>query len=87
MEEKVYHESTAFKPEAKEHKFTVEFLYHFRCCACGNWWSWASTPPAIPCLIAPIDKRVKSCPHCGHRAVISVDYNAHKAADMPNLED
>lgn len=27
------------------HEYTLEFIYHFVCGECKNWWSYATTKP------------------------------------------
>jgi len=43
-------------------RYNKEFLYHFSCEKCENWWSYPATDS--------LDKFTKSknwyCPHCGH---------------------
>lgn len=41
------------------HKFSVEKLYHFRCCVCNLWWSIAD--------YHTLKQEYISCPHCGSR--------------------
>ena len=41
-------------------KYSKEFLYHFSCEKCKNWWSYAATDK-----LNFIGKRW-FCPHCGH---------------------
>lgn len=37
--------------------YSLEFLYHFRCSNCGNWWSIADWKNKISAI---------SCPHCSN---------------------
>ena len=42
-------------------RFNKEFLYHFSCEKCENWWSYPATADFKLVL-----KRSWYCPHCSH---------------------
>lgn len=42
------------------HLYSIETIYHFRCCICNKWWSIADY-----CLV---DYMI--CPHCGYKSKI-----------------
>ena len=42
------------------HKYSVEYLYHFNCGECKNWWSYASTETRYEKMVETM-----TCPHCG----------------------
>ena len=46
--------------EVEVHEYTIEYLYHFNCVQCKNWWSFASTTNGI----SPTTRL--HCPLCGH---------------------
>lgn len=43
-------------------RVSVEFLYHFSCSVCGNWWT-------VGDLEWSVGKEI-TCPHCRHTEVI-----------------
>jgi putative FmdB family regulatory protein len=45
--------------------YTVERLYHFRCCVCGQWFTVGDCPVEV--LAAPV-----TCPACRHTATAKV---------------
>jgi RNase P subunit RPR2 len=44
------------------HDYTMEWIYHFTCSKCQNWWSYATTEVRLPVM----HKRL-TCPHCGFK--------------------
>lgn len=40
------------------HTYTKEIIFHFTCCQCKNWWSYAGTTSFKP--------QAMSCPFCSH---------------------
>jgi len=42
------------------HKYTCEWLYHFTCSDCKNWWSWSLSLPGLQYV-----QKSWHCPHCG----------------------
>jgi hypothetical protein len=41
------------------HEYTMEWIYHFTCSECMNWWSY----PTMELRLAIMHKRI-TCPHC-----------------------
>ena len=68
----------------KNHEYTWEFIYHFICGECRNWWSYATTKPheisGIPgrgqyqwreCRGGEFDgPKILSCPLCSYRTKV-----------------
>lgn len=49
------------------HQYSIEILYHFRCCVCDKWWTIGDW--------TPVD--ALSCPHCSQVGEIDgIDPNA-----------
>ena len=43
------------------HRFDIEWIYHFTCSSCKNWWSYASGEVGLPLYM----QQNLTCPHCG----------------------
>ncbi|MEE3717451.1 hypothetical protein V2H45_11875 [Tumidithrix elongata RA019] len=43
-------------------KVSLEFLYHFRCDRCTQWWSRADIEPQLGEIVY--------CPYCGHENTV-----------------
>ena len=41
-------------------RYNKEFLYHFTCEKCLNWWSYPATTKI------KLEKKTWICPHCSH---------------------
>lgn len=59
-------------------KISLEYLYHFRCDACGRWWSQADIEPQI-------GERL-FCPACGHANWVEAIQTFRQAARNSCLE-
>ena len=46
----------------KTHEYSMEWIYHFTCSECKNWWSWATME-----VRGGIMGKRFYCPHCGVR--------------------
>ncbi|AFY74012.1 hypothetical protein Syn7502_01983 [Synechococcus sp. PCC 7502] len=63
-------------------KVSLEFLYHFRCDRCDQWWSIADIKPQVGSEM--------SCPHCGHLNLvesIQTFLEAAKSSCLDKLPD
>lgn len=59
-------------------KVSLEFLYHFRCDRCNQWWSIADIEPKIGNSI--------HCPHCGYLNTVELIQTFREAAKSTCLE-
>jgi hypothetical protein len=51
----------------------LEYLYHFNCDHCSNWWSIGDWVPAVSII----------CPHCGKKNLMEVADEVEYEDGMP----
>jgi DNA-directed RNA polymerase subunit RPC12/RpoP len=57
---------------------SLEFLYHFRCDRCSQWWTIADIEPQIGSQI--------HCPHCGNSNTVENIQTFREAAKSTCLD-
>jgi DNA-directed RNA polymerase subunit RPC12/RpoP len=57
---------------------SLEFLYHFRCDRCSQWWTIADIEPKIGADM--------SCPHCQHLNIVENILTFRETAKSTCLE-
>lgn len=58
------------------HEYSMEWLYHFNCSECKNWWSYPTTE-----IRTPVMQQNFYCPHCGHKDTAAPKQNQDRASN------